>query len=213
MAFPTSPTNGQQATVNGVIYIYSSSLTAWTVNTNVGANISANNVSVTSTISSATLQTTSIVNTAANGVGNIGSSGSYFNTVFAKATSAQYADLAEMYAADAHYPPGTVVIFGGEQEVTVSNISDDQRIAGVVSTNPSYLMNSMQQGNNVIPVALTGRVPCKVTGTIRKGDLMVTAGNGHAYANNSAQAGTIIGKALENHSGESGVIEVVVGTR
>jgi len=159
MAFPTSPTNGQQATVNGVIYIYDSTLTAWTVTTNIGANISANNITVTSTISSATLQTTSIVNTTANGVGNIGSSGNSFNVVFARATSAQYADLAEMYAADAHYPAGTVVIFGGEQEVTVSNIPDDQRIAGVVSTNPSYLMNSMQQGDNVIPVALTGRVP------------------------------------------------------
>ena len=213
MAFPTSPTNGQQATVNGVIYIYSSSLTAWTVNTNIGANISANNITVTSTISSATLQTTSIVNTAANGVGNIGSSGNSFNVVFARATSAQYADVAEMYVADANYPAGTVVIFGGEQEVTVSNIPDDQRIAGVVSTNPSYLMNSMQQGNNVIPVALTGRVPCLVVGEVHKGDLMVAAGNGHACANNSAQSGSIIGKALENHSGESGVIEVVVGTR
>jgi hypothetical protein len=213
MAFPTSPTNGQQATVNGVIYIYDSTLTAWTVTTNIGANISANNITVTSTISSATLQTTSIVNTTANGVGNIGSSGNSFNVVFARATSAQYADLAEMYAADAHYPAGTVVIFGGEQEVTVSNIPDDQRIAGVVSTNPSYLMNSMQQGDNVIPVALTGRVPCLVTGEVCKGDLMVAAGNGHACANNQAQTGSIIGKALENYSGESGVIEVVVGTR
>ena len=156
---------------------------------------------------------TAIVNGAANGVGNIGSSTTYFDTVFAKATSAQYADLAEMYVSDFGYVPGTVVVFGGEQEVTLATTTDDHRVAGVVSTNPSYLMNSIQQGEYVIPVALTGRVPCKVTGTIRKGDLMVTAGNGHAYANNRAQSGTIIGKALENHSGESGVIEVVVGTR
>jgi hypothetical protein len=156
---------------------------------------------------------TALINGAGNGVGNIGSSSTYFNTVFAKATSAQYADLAEMYVSDFSYASGTVVVFGGEQEVTLATITDDHRVAGVVSTNPSYLMNSIQQGEYVIPVALTGRVPCKVTGTIRKGDLMVTAGNGHAYANNSAQAGTIIGKALENHSGESGVIEVVVGTR
>ena len=156
---------------------------------------------------------TAIVNGAANGVGNIGSSSTYFDTVFAKATSAQYADLAEMYVSDFGYVPGTVVVFGGEQEVTLATTTDDHRVAGVVSTNPSYLMNSIQQGEYVIPVALTGRVPCKVTGTIRKGDLMVTAGNGHAYANNRAQSGTIIGKALENHSGESGVIEVVVGTR
>jgi hypothetical protein len=164
-------------------------------------------------VGTGTITVGNIVNSTANGVGNIGSSGNSFNVVFARATSAQYADLAEMYAADAHYPAGTVVIFGGEQEVTVSNIPDDQRIAGVVSTNPSYLMNSMQQGDNVIPVALTGRVPCLVVGEVHKGDLMVAAGNGHACANNQAQSGSIIGKALENHSGESGVIEVVVGTR
>jgi hypothetical protein len=152
-----------------------------------------------------------ITNGAANGVGNIGSATTYFNTVYAKATSAQYADIAEMYVADADYPSGTVVSFGGAYEITISDLSNDRRVAGVVSTNPSYLMNSIQQGKHVIAIALTGRVPCLVTGTIRKGDLMVTAGNGHACANNFAQAGTIIGKSLEDYQGESGMIEVVVG--
>ena len=152
-----------------------------------------------------------ITNGGSNGVGNIGSATTYFNTIFAKSTSAQYADLAEMYVSDSEYKPGTVVSFGGEYEVTLSNVPNDHRVAGVVSTNPSYLMNSGQKGECVIPVALTGRVPCLVTGTIRKGDLIVTAGNGHACANNFAQAGTIIGKSLENYQGESGMIEVVVG--
>ena len=116
-----------------------------------------------------------------------------------------------MYVADADYPPGTVVSFGGEHEVTLANQTNDFRVAGVVSTQPAHLMNTGLQGQYVIPVALTGRVPCRVTGTVNKGDLMVTAGNGHARANNFAQAGTILGKSLENYQGDSGMIEVVVG--
>jgi hypothetical protein len=156
------------------------------------------------------INSTGIINLQADGVGNIGSSGTSFNTVFAKATSAQYADLAEMYAADADIAEGTVVVFGGDAEVTTATEADDHRVAGVVSTNPSYLMNSAQEGDHVVPVAFTGRVPCKVTGTVTKGDLMVSAGNGMAKANNNPAPGTIIGKALENSEGDA-VIEVVVG--
>ena len=155
--------------------------------------------------------TPAILNGGANGVGNIGNSTTYFNTAFVKATSAQYSDLAEMYVADAGYEPGTVLVFGGSQEVTISTADSDTRVAGVVSTNPSYLMNSTQQGQHVVPIALQGRVPCHVVGTVRKGDLMVSAPNGHAQANNAARTGTVIGKALEDHNGDSGVIEVVVG--
>jgi hypothetical protein len=131
--------------------------------------------------------------------------------VHAKATSAQYADLAEMYVSDADYPPGTVVSFGGDYEITVSNLRQDTRVAGVVSTNPSYLMNANQEGQHVVAVALTGRVPTSVIGTVRKGDLMVSAGNGVAMSQNHAQIGTVIGKALEEHDGETGMIEIVVG--
>jgi hypothetical protein len=152
-----------------------------------------------------------IDNGQANGVGNIGTATSYFNTVFAQATSAQYADLAEMYESDAVYEPGTVLCFGGAKEVTLCGQADSTRVAGVVSTNPSYLMNSGQTGDNVVAVALTGRVPCKVTGTIRKGDLMVSTGDGRARANNAAAVGTVIGKALADFDGADGVIEVVVG--
>ncbi len=152
-----------------------------------------------------------IDNRQANGVGNIGTASSQFNTIFAKATSAQYADLAEMYEADAGYEPGTVLCFGGAKEVTLCSQADSTRVAGVVSTNPSYLMNSSQTGDNVVAVALTGRVPCKVTGTVRKGDLMVSAGDGRACANNGAAVGTVIGKALADFDGADGVIEVVVG--
>jgi hypothetical protein len=159
----------------------------------------------------ATFWSGGINNGQANGVGNIGTATSYFNTVFAKATSAQYADLAEMYEADASYEPGTVVCFGGAKEVTVCDIADSTRVAGVVSTNPSYLMNSGQTGAHVAAIALQGRVPTKVTGQIRKGDLIVSAGDGRGRANNDARTGTIIGKALADFDGQDGVIEVVVG--
>ena len=79
-----------------------------------------------------------------NAVANIGSSTSQFNTIFARATSAQYADLAEMYVSDANYPSGTVVEFGGKYEITISSSSHSTAVAGIVSTNPSYLMNSTQ---------------------------------------------------------------------
>jgi hypothetical protein len=157
--------------------------------------------------------TTAITNGGTTGVGNIGATGATFNTVFAKATTAQYADLAEKYVADAEYPPGTVLVFGGSAEVTVANSPGDTRIAGVVSTNPGFVMNEGLEAQHVATVALTGRVPTKVTGLVSKGDMMVTAGNGHAHACASPVVGTVIGKALENFDGESGVIEVVVGVR
>ena len=145
-----------------------------------------------------------------NGVGNIGSSGTYFNTIFAKATSAQYADLAEKYEADAEYAPGTVVSFGGDKEVTRSEIDADRRVAGVVSTNPSYIMNAALEAEHVAVVAFTGRVPTSVTGTVVKGDLMISNGDGTARAEADPRAGAIIGKALEDSEGNA-VIEVVVG--
>ena len=152
-----------------------------------------------------------IVNGNGNGIGNIGSSTVFFNTVFAKATSAQYADLAEKYESDAEYAPGTVLEFGGDKEVTLSVEAGSTRVAGVVSTNPSYIMNAGLTAEHVAMVALQGRVPCRVVGTVRKGDMMVAAGNGAARVDNSARAGSIIGKALENFDGAEGTIEVVIG--
>ena len=163
------------------------------------------------TVSTGNINGGNINNTNANGVGNIGNSTVYFNTVFGKATTAQYADLAELYSADAKYDPGTVLVFGGNNEVTVSTVSADPRVAGVVSTNPAHLMNSVLESEHKVAVALTGRVPTQVTGTVRKGDMMVTAGNGFAQACATPAMGTVIGKALENFDGASGVIEVVVG--
>lgn len=145
-----------------------------------------------------------------NANANIGSAALQFNTVFAKATSAQYADLAENYAADQIYEPGTVVHFGGAEEITKCDEDMCQRVAGVVSTNPAYIMNSGQTGI-ATAIALQGRVPTKVKGPVRKGDMMVSAGNGYARSEANPKIGSVIGKALENFDGAEGVIEVVVG--
>jgi hypothetical protein len=148
----------------------------------------------------------------ANNVSNIGSSTSRFNTVHAQATQAQYADLAEIYTSDQQYLPGTVLIFGGEQEVTQSTSSHDTRIAGVVSTDPAYLMNSTLNG---VAVALQGRVPCRVLGPVVKGDRLVAsehAGVAQKLMLTLYEPGCIIGKTLENISDDSvQTIEVVVG--
>jgi hypothetical protein len=125
--------------------------------------------------------------------------------------NATYADLAEKYVSDAQYVPGTVLVFGGNFEVTKANSFDSSAVAGVVSTNPAYLMNSACNGEFTVELALIGRVPVNVCGPVTKGDLMVTGPNGHAVSNNMARAGTVIGKSLENFTGEFGTIEIVVG--
>jgi len=152
-----------------------------------------------------------IQNAAANATGNIGSSTTYFNRLFAQATTALYADLAEMYTTDAEYAPGTVLVFGGTQEVTISTTDSSRRIAGVVSTNPAHIMNSGLTGDHTVAVALSGRVPTSVVGTVAKGDMMVSAGNGRARAAADPIMGTVIGKALEDFNGTEGMIEIVVG--
>ena len=142
---------------------------------------------------------------------DIGSSGKKYNTIYAKATSAQYADLAEIYESDAEYEVGTVVIFGGEKEITVSSMGADPRVAGVISENPAYLMNNDATGQ---AVALQGKVPCKVVGQISKGDMLVTHSQhpGVARKATDPKMGTVIGKALEEYnSTEIGTINIVAG--
>lgn len=152
-----------------------------------------------------------IGNGGTSGVGNIGASGATFNTAFIKSTSAQYADVAEKYTSDADYEAGTVLDFGGAQEVTLCDTDMSRKLAGVVSTQPAYLMNDAIQGDHVVTLALLGRVPCKVRGPVVKGDMLVSAGEGYARAEGIPQIGTVIGKALEDFNGDHGVIEVVVG--
>ena len=135
----------------------------------------------------------------------------YANFYYGTAQYANFADLAERYQADAQYEPGTVIMFGGENEVTLANEDGTTRVAGVVSTDPAFLMNNKLEGDNVVAVALQGRVPCKVRGAIRKGDMLVATSDGYARAEANPKMGSVIGKALENFDGVEGIIEVVVG--
>ena len=152
------------------------------------------------------------VNTATT---DLGISTAKWNNVHANffvgtATAAQYADLAEKYLADNEYEPGTVLEFGGEFEVTLAE-DGSNRLAGIVSTAPAYLMNSECVGTHVVAIALQGRAPCKVRGKIHKGDMLMSGGGGYARKAINPQIGTIIGKALADFDGTSGVIEVAVG--
>ena len=136
-------------------------------------------------------------------------------TLGASATlQATYADLAERYAADAEYEPGTVLIIGGTAEVTTTDRRGNAAIAGIVSTNPAYTLNE-EAGNDITHpyIALKGRVPCKVVGPISKGDLLVTSSVlGHAeraHANDNPNA--VLGRALEDFEDTfGGLIEVMV---
>lgn len=122
-----------------------------------------------------------------------------------------FSDLAEYYAADQRIEPATVVEFGGTHEVRICNSVSSTRVAGVISTDPAYAMNANLTTVFSVALALQGRVPTKVVGPIQKGDMMVSAGNGHAMASASPQIGTIIGKSLENFDGVEGIIEIAVG--
>ena len=188
-------TVGGTATFNGNVTLGNAATDTVTFDADVASNIIPNNTSR-----------------------NIGASGSRWNTMYAQtfngtATTAKYADLAENYVGDEAYEPGTVVVFGGEAEVTTTNTKGDRRVAGIVSTDPAYLMNSELDAVNTVAVALQGRVPCKVIGTVFKGDMLVASAiSGYAMVDNDPKIGTVIGKAVETKlEPDKGVVEVVVG--
>lgn len=130
------------------------------------------------------------------------------------AASALYADIAERYEADAVYEPGTVLMLGGEKEVTLAVLHATTAVAGIVSTKPAYMLNSEAGTDETHPfIALKGRVPCKICGPVKKGDLLVASGYKHGYATkkqDSDSSDAVIGKALQNFAGPFGVIEVKV---
>ena len=160
------------------------------------------------------VSTIGIEKTGTNAIGNIGSSSNYFNRVFATATTALYADVAERFAADQLLEPGTVVELGGEKEITRSTQDLSENVFGVISTRPAYTMNGGAGEDDTHPaVAMTGRVPVKCVGTVRKGDRLVSAGEGVARAAQpgEATAFNVIGRSLENkHTAELGTIEAIV---
>jgi hypothetical protein len=107
--------------------------------------------------------------------------------------------LAEHYAADANYVPGTVVVFGGEKEITTTNVRADARVAGAVSTNPAYLMNTENPGT---AIALRGRVPVMVIGPVFKGDSLITStesGHAESVGQDLAYGQAVFAKSLETN--------------
>jgi len=134
------------------------------------------------------------------------------------ATSALYADLAERYHADAVYEYGTVVEIGGKYEVTQTTKKKSSDVFGVVSDSPAFMMNSGAGSQETHPfIALSGRIPVRVVGTVKKGDRLITSDTpGHAMAvgSESHDWQNVIGRALEDKvNEEAGIIEAVVGTK
>jgi hypothetical protein len=214
----TNYTSVQQAGMSGSEYgllmgktdknTYISSWTGGAVNIRGGANSTTCQI----TVSGSAITITGALTPAANLTYDLGSTTAWWNNVYGVSVQAKYADLAERYEADAEYEPGTVVIFGGDKEITVSTRSHDTRVAGVVSTDPAYLMNAANPG---LPVALQGRVPCRVQGPVTKGDVVVTSdtpGVAQRIDNSRFLPGCVVGKALESINTDSiETIEVIVG--
>jgi hypothetical protein len=160
------------------------------------------------------LEVSGLLKSGANASGNIGSSSNYFNQIFATATTALYADVAERFAADDIYEPGTVVELGGSAEITQVQNPFSDRVFGVISTRAAFLMNG-GAGDNLThpPVAMTGRVPVKVIGPVNKGDRLVSAGQGLARAADPGHLTPFnsIGRALESKTdSDIGIVEAIV---
>ena len=191
-------------------------LVAGTVYTAAQPNITSTgtltSLTVSGLVDAGSVQTSTLTTGANTTAGSI--TGNWTLTAGSK-LEATYADLAEYYEGEADYEEGTVVSFGGTKEVHLSNEVGTRRVAGVVSTNPAYLMNAECPGHKVA-IALQGRVPCKVTGTCEKGDIMVSDGQGGATAwyhvATIMHPGMTVGKAIEDKtSKEMSIIEVAVG--
>ena len=215
VSFATTANAVAGANVSGTVPL---ATTAGTVSTAAQPNITSTGTLTSLTVSGAldvlagTLTADTLTTGASGTAGSI--TGNWTLTSGSKLEST-YADLAEYYKGEESYDPGTVLCFGGNEEVHLSDEKCSKRVAGVVTTNPAYIMN---QGCGGLPVAiaLQGRVPTKVTGTCEKGDIMVHDGKGGATAwyhvATIMQPGVVIGKAIaEKTDSELSIIEIAVG--
>ena len=190
-----------------------------TLNANVGAYEIWANTSINSLRTSANANTAAYLSSfngsivpSANLTYNLGSSTTWWNNIYGTAIHAVYADLAERYIADADYAPGTVVVFGGDEEITVTEELGDERVAGAISTDPAYLMNGDSTG---LAVALRGKVPVKLFGPVTKGDSLVThykAGYAISVGRDRTYGQAVFAKSLETNldPGEKIVMAVII---
>ena len=157
---------------------------------------------------------TAISNLAGNAVGNIGAVGAFFNRVFAQATTALYADVAERFEADEVMTAGTVVELGGVKEITKSRLPLSENVFGVISTQAAFLMNGgAGEDDTHPPVAMTGRVPVRVVGVVHKGDRLVSAGDGLARAASKQEITpfNVLGRSLvDKLDTAEGTVEAIV---
>ena len=190
-----------------------------TLNANVGAYEIWANTSINSLRTSANANTAAYLTQfngsilpSANVTYNLGSTTAWWNNIYGTAIHAVYADLAERYIADADYTPGTVVVFGGNEEITVTEELGDERVAGAISTDPAYLMNGASDG---LAVALRGKVPVKLFGPVTKGDSLVThykAGYAISVGRDRTYGQAVFAKSLETNldPGEKIVMAVII---
>ena len=222
VSFATTANAVAGANVSGVVANATFATSAGTVTTNAQPNITSvgtlSSVTVTGAVTagnvyanSGTVRATTLYGSALTTGANTtaGTITGNWTLTSGSRLQATYADLAENYQGDQMYEPGTVLEFGGIKEVTVAK-EDSTSVAGVVTTEPAYVMNALCPGI-AIAVALQGRVPVKVKGVIRKGDMLVSAGNGYAKASKSPKMGSVIGKALTDFNDGVGIIEVAIG--
>jgi hypothetical protein len=205
------------ANVNAVTGVFSSNVVAG--NVRLTSNVNAANGIFTTLVSASTLTVTGttnsrdIVPTTANTY-SLGNSTNWFSTVYATAMQANYADLAERFEADAEYLPGTVLAMGGSAEVTLEDNELSEDVFGVISTQAGFLLNG-GAGSNAThpPIAVSGRVPIRVIGKIKKGDRLVSAGHGLARSGKRSEITSfnVIGRSLENKdTDQEGTITAIV---
>ena len=186
------------------------STTTGAVQVTGGISVATGNLYIGGSGGTAIVHTGDII-PSSNLTANLGSPTAWYNTFYGVSTQAKYADLAENYVADDNYEIGTVVVFGGDAEITVTNEFADHRVAGVISANPAYLMNAAVSG---LPVALRGRVLVRVSGPVAKGDLLVTSttpGYARSVGSDTGFGVRIFAKSLEvNTNNGTNIIEAVI---
>lgn len=213
LSFPNAPTLNQSYTVGTKTWVWNGN--AWALSSSLPSLVVTGNITIgNGTVTGGTHTFVGNISPSSSNTYTLGNTTNWWNTIWGESVNALYADLAEKYTSDSDYPPGTVVVFGGEKEVTISKQSHDPRIAGVVSTRPAYLMNTKINGV-AVSVALQGRVPTQVQGPVKKGDRLVasdTPGVAQNLMLGQYQPGCIIGKTLEDIEDNTiKTIEVVVG--
>ena len=201
VSFATAANSVAGANVSGTVSSATSATTAGTVTTAAQPNITS--------VGTLTSLTTTTISTGANSTA--GTITGNWSLSAGSQLRATYADLAEYYAGDSNIEPGTVIEFGGTQEVQICNSYMSRLVAGIVTTKPAYIMNTDISCEYPIAIALQGRVPAKVIGPVKRGDMMVSSNNGHAISCKSPNMGTVLGKALTDFDGKTGIIEIMVG--